>query len=260
MTKGNLRAEKDSCHVYKEDVYAHAKGMLFTVVMPNELDRHFNFEAAFIQNIQEYKEAFDQQLYLSATRSYLGNDDKRIFRIQQLSDRYTIPVVASNDVHYHDVTRRELQDILTCVREKCTIHEAGFRLHQNAERFLKPASEMHRLFRRYPEAIRNTMVIAEACTFDLDELKYVYPAEINPSGRAPLEELTYLTWKGAHDFYGESIPEKVEKMILYEMEFVKKWITQITFCLSRILFAKRVAGIFFAKGVDRPQIPLFVFA
>jgi len=222
LTKGNLRAEKGSCHLYKADVYEHAGGILFTAVMPSQLNRHFNFEASFIQNIQEYKEALGGQLYFSATRSYLGNDDKLVFRIRQLSDKYHIPVVATNDVHYHNPSRRELQDILTCVREKCTIQEAGFRLHQNAERYMKPVAEMHRLFRKYPDAIRNAMEISEACTFALDELKYVYPAEINQSGRSPLAELEYLTWKGAHGIYGEVIPEKVVKMIVHEMDFVKK--------------------------------------
>lgn len=222
LTKGNLRAEKGKCFLHRADVYEHAKGMLFTVVMPGVLNRHFNFEDSFVKQLDEYKEALRGQLYLSATRSYLGNDDKLIFRIRQLSDWYNIPVVATGDVHYHDPSRRELQDVLTCVREKCTIKEAGFRLHQNAERYLKPVEEMHRLFRKYPEAIHNTMEISEACTFSLDELKYVYPEEINKSGRSPQEELEYLCWKGAHEFYGEAVPEKVEKMIAYEMEFVKK--------------------------------------
>lgn len=222
LTRGNLRAEKGSCLLYKSDVFTHAKGILFVAVMPGELNRHFEFEEFFLQNIKKYQEALRGQLYLSATRSYLGNDDKLIFRIQQLSTKYNLPVVATNDVHYHNLSRRELQDVLTCVREKCTIHEAGFRLHQNAERYMKPIDEMHRLFRKYPDAIRNTLAITEACTFSLDELKYVYPAEINQSGRSPLEELEFLTWKGAHELYGEVIPEKVVNMIVYEMEFVQK--------------------------------------
>jgi error-prone DNA polymerase len=222
LTKGNLSAEKGQCHLHRADVYEHAKGILFAVVMPNQLNRHFNFEDSFKTMITEYHEALSGQLYLSATRNYLGNDDKLIFRIQQLSAQYHIPVVATGDVHYHDPSRRELQDVLTCVREKCTISEAGFRLHQNAERYLKPVAEMHRLFRRYPDTIRNTIAISEACTFSLEELKYVYPVEINPSGRSPLEELEYLTWKGAHDFYGDTIPDKVIKMVNYEMDFVRK--------------------------------------
>lgn len=222
LTEGNIRAERGKCHLYKQDVYRHAKGIIFTAIMPDKLDRHFRFDKSFISAIEEYREALPRQLYLSVTRTYLGNDDKRIFRIAQLSKQYGVPIVATNDVHYHEAERRELQDVLTCVREKCTISEAGFRLHQNAERFLKPVEEMHRLFRKYPEAIHNTLAITEACTFCLQELKYVYPAEINQSGRTPLEELDFLTWKGAHEIYGEAIPEKVVKMIHHEMDFVKQ--------------------------------------
>ncbi|SES23413.1 error-prone DNA polymerase [Pedobacter rhizosphaerae] len=222
LTLGNMRAEKGSCHLSRSDVYAHAKGIIFTLVMPSVLNRRFEFEPGFISALSEYREAFGRQLYLSATRSYLGNDDKLIFRIAQLSERFNVPVVATGDVHYHEPSRRELQDVLTCVREKCTIHEAGFRLHQNAERYMKPVEEMKRLFRRYPSAIANTLEISQACSFSLDELKYVYPEEINKSGRPPLEELEHLTWKGAHSFYGEVIPEKVVNMVNHEMEFVKK--------------------------------------
>ncbi|MCX2575699.1 error-prone DNA polymerase [Pedobacter sandarakinus] len=222
LTLGNMRAEKGSCHISRADVYAHSKGIIFCLVMPGELNRRFEYEPSFISAVAEYSQALNGQLYLAATRSYLGNDDKLIFRTSQLSDFYGIPVVATGDIHYHDPSRRELQDVLTCVREKCTIQDAGFRLHQNAERYMKEVAEMERLFRKYPSAIKNTMIIAEACNFSLDELKYVYPEEINQSGRSPMEELEFLTWKGAHEFYGEEIPEKVVKMIHHEMEFVRQ--------------------------------------
>ncbi|QPH38638.1 error-prone DNA polymerase [Pedobacter endophyticus] len=222
LTLGNMRAEKGSCHISRADVYAHSKGIIFTLIMPGELNRRFEYDPGFIDSVAEYREALGESLYLAATRSYMGNDDKLIFRTSQLSRFYNIPVVATGDIHYHDPARRELQDVLTCVREKCTIQEAGFRLHQNAERYMKEVAEMERLFRKYPSAIQNTMVIAESCNFSLDELKYVYPEEINKSGRSPLEELEYLTWKGANEFYGETIPEKVVNMINHEMAFVKQ--------------------------------------
>jgi len=222
LTLGNMRAEKGSCHISRDDVYAHSKGIIFTMVMPGVLNRRFEYDPSFIAAVAQYRDALGGQLYLAATRSYLGNDDKLIFRTKQLSDFYRIPVVATNDVHYHEPSRRELQDILTCVREKCTIQDAGFLLHQNAERYMKEVAEMERLFRKYPEAIENTQMISEACRFSLDELKYVYPEEINPSGRSPMEELEHLTWKGAHEFYGEVVPEKVVNMINHEMAFVKQ--------------------------------------
>ncbi len=84
---------------------------------------------------------------------------------------------------------RPLQDVLTCIREGCTMAEAGFRLAANAERHLKSPQEIGRLFRRRPDAAARTLEIVEACAFSLDELKYEYPAEPVPEGRTPQGEL-----------------------------------------------------------------------
>ena len=70
--------------------------------------------------------------------------------------RCRTPLVATNDVLYHAPERRPLQDVLTCIREHCTIDQAGFRLAANAERHLKPPAEMARLFRDHPEALART--------------------------------------------------------------------------------------------------------
>ena len=153
---------------------------------------------------------------------YCGDDAKLLYRIHQLSNEQHIPMVATNDVHYHHPIRRELQDVVTCIREKCTINNAGFRLHPNAERYLKPRDEMERLFRQYPEAVYHTQEIAEACRFSLDELKYQYPKEITSDGRTPQEELTFLTWQGAKQLFGERIPEKIKANIKYELAFMKE--------------------------------------
>ena len=94
--------------------------------------------------------------------------------------RAGIPLVATNAVLYHAPHRRPLQDVLTCIREKCTIAEAGFRLEANAERHMKSAKEMARLFAGHEDALRRSVEIAEACTFSLDELHYEYPDEPVP--------------------------------------------------------------------------------
>jgi len=218
LTLGNLRAEKGECHLYKEDVYQHAAGMKFAAIPPASLNERFDFEPAFKDTIKEYHDAFGGHLYLAASRSYHGDDNKKLYRLSQLK----IPMIATNDVYYHEPARRELQDILTCVREKCTIYNAGFKLHSNAERYLKPADEILRLFMLYPDMVGRTQEIAEACRFSLDSLQYVYPDEITTEGRTPQEELIYLTWKGAREQFGERIPPKVEKTIKYELEFIER--------------------------------------
>jgi error-prone DNA polymerase len=222
LTKGNLRAEKGQCHLYKTDVFEHAAGMKFIALPPASLNERFEFDTTFTVAMKEYREALRTNLYLSATRSYQGDDFKKLHRLSQLSSEYNIPLVATGDVHYHIPERRQLQDIVTCIREKCTIYTAGYRLHENAERYLKPQQEMLRLFRQYPDAILRTKEIADSCRFSLDTLKYIYPEEITSNGRTPQEELTHLAWEGAREHFGDHIPEKITTAIHYELAFIKE--------------------------------------
>lgn len=215
LTLGNLRAEKEKCHISKKDVYQHAEGSYFIIIPPDRLTQDFEFEFVFQTHVRDYQQ-YLPNLYLAATKYYTGDDAKRLFLLAELG----VPLVATNDVHYHSVSRRELQDVLTCIREKCTIFNAGYKLHQNAERHLKERSEMERLFRNYPEAIANSQVIADACRFDLRSLKYKYPSELTTEGRTPQQQLEYLTWKGANSFYQNEIPPKVKKAIEDELEII----------------------------------------
>jgi len=222
LTVGNLRAEKGECQLYKEDVYTYAKGIKFIAVPPDSLNTSFNFDNSFEIVLKEYCEAFGENLYIAATRRYHGDDNKYLYRIAQLSSRFDIPMIATNDVHYHIPKRRQLQDILTCIREKCTIYNVGYRLHPNAERYLKPEQEMLRLFRQYPGSIGKTQELAEACQFSLDSLQYEYPVEITSEGRTPQEELTHLAWNGAKEIYGDVLPDKVIHAIKHELKFIEQ--------------------------------------
>lgn len=222
LSTGNLRAEKGDCHLYKADVYQFAEGVKFIALPPDTLNDSFDFDAAFKKELQAYHESLGTQLYLAATRYYRGDDQKYLYRLAQLSRELNLPLVATNDVHYHIAERRELQDVLTCIREKCTIYTAGFKLHPNAERYLKPADEMERLFNKYPDAIRRTQEIVADCTFSLDELKYQYPEEITSGGRTPQEELTYLAWKGAREIFNGQLSEKTVAAIKHELSFIEQ--------------------------------------
>ncbi|MEC3879059.1 error-prone DNA polymerase [Parapedobacter sp. 10938] len=222
LTKGNRRAVKGQCHLYRADILAHGEGIYFIAVPPDKLTATFELEPDYIQHITAYREALGSYFCLGAVRTYTGDDAKKLFRIHQLCETLDIPMVALNDVHYHVPERRELQDVLTCIREKCTIQTAGFRLCSNAERYIKPSDEMARLFRQYPEAIQNATAIADACHFSLSELEYVYPEELVPEGHTPQEELTRLTWEGAGKRYPGGIPDKVREAITQELAFIAR--------------------------------------
>lgn len=222
LTEGNLRAEKGECHLYKADVYRYAGGIKFIMIPPDKLDEAFEVNKEFVTALQEYVSKLGKHLYLGIVRTYQANDNKKMFRVAQLGKKFNVPLVAMNDVHYHAPERRELQDVLTCIREKCTIQTAGYKLYQNAERYLKPAEEMKRLFAQYPQAIENTKVIAEACQFCLSELKYTYPKGLTTEGRTHQEELAHHTWIGAHKMFEGTIPEKVKESIKFELDFIER--------------------------------------
>jgi error-prone DNA polymerase len=139
LTTGNLRTEKGKCILFKKDVYQFARGTKFVVLPPARLNEVFDFDTSFKNVLKEYRDVFGEHLSIAASRMYNGDDTKHLYRVAQLAKHLGMPLVATNDVHYHHPSRRELQDIVTCVREKCTIYNAGFLLLPNAERKISEA-------------------------------------------------------------------------------------------------------------------------
>ncbi|OKS88711.1 error-prone DNA polymerase [Mucilaginibacter polytrichastri] len=217
LTIGNLRAEKEKCFLYKADVYKYSEGSIFVIIPPQSITAEFELPKKFKNEAAEYRQNL-KNLYLAASRTFADGDAKRLFLLSELD----VPLVATNNVHYHDPSRRELQDVLTCVRAKRTIFNAGYLLHQNAERYLKEAKEMERLFHAYPDAIVNTQKITDACNFDLKSLQYEYPDELVPEGMTADDYLAEVTFKGAHEFFGETLAPKLEKQLRFELDFVKR--------------------------------------
>ncbi len=210
LGKTQRGAPKGDCWIELVDVLAHADGQLFAAIPPEVPDEHF------IRFLAECRNGLGDRLSLVASHGCRGDDARRIAKLAKMD----VPLLATNDVHYHVPGRRPLQDVLTCVREKCTIDEAGFRLAANAERYLKPPAEMARLFCDYPEAIARTMEIAQACRFSLDELKYEYPHEMTGNGRSAAEELAHLAWDGARTRYPGFIPDKIKAAIEHELALI----------------------------------------
>jgi error-prone DNA polymerase len=213
LTLGQRRAEKGECTLFLDDVAAHAEGLIF-IALPDATD--------FETQLHRIKEALPPRtpLYLAARHSYRGDDRARIETLAQLAARARTPLVATGAVLYHAPHRRPLQDVLTCIREKCTIAEAGFRLEANAERHLKPPREMARLFKGHEDALARTIEIAEACTFSLDELRYEYPDEPVPHGKTPQSHLEDLTWEGARWRFPDGIPAHVRDTLQRELALV----------------------------------------
>ena len=176
----------------------------------------------FADQLRHIAGTLDSQPYLAAHHLYRGDDRRRLAALAGLSSRSRTPLVATNDVHYHAPERRPLQDVITCIREGCTIHEAGYRLLANAECHIKPAAEMVRLFKGYEAAIERTLEIVDRCRFSLGDLRYDYPDEPVPAGKTPQSHLEDLTWTGAAQRYPKGIPDKVRTILKNEFELIAK--------------------------------------
>ena len=156
------------------------------------------------------------RVWLGAACRFGGSDRARLNRIADLAHRVGVPMLATNDVLYHEPGRRVLQDVVTCIREHITIDEAGRRLEANAERHIKPPEEMARLFREHPAAIAETERFAAGIGFSLDQLKYNYPTE-KIGDETSQETLERLTWEGAAKRFPNGIPDQVKRVLWSEI-------------------------------------------
>ncbi len=215
LSTGNRRALKGECHIDLAEIVAAAEGQIF-IAMPEGDWRGFT---AFLQTLAE---AAPGRTYLGARHDHRGHDRRRLGELAELAQRCGTPMVATADALYHTPTQRPLQDVLTCIREKCSIAEAGLRLESNAERHLKSADEMRQLFRDYPDAVSRTAEIANACRFSLDELKYEYPDEPIPEGKTPQQHLIDLVEAGKKVRYPKGVPADVEAVVQTELRIIEE--------------------------------------
>ena len=213
---------KGECHLTFEDFLAFSEGQIVAPIPPDDVFQSAENAHAFEAHLARLAARLKGRVYLAVSCRFHGDDAKRLHRLAALAQAARVPLIATNDVLYHDPARRRLQDVLTCIRDTCTIDEAGFRLARNAERHLKSAGEMARLFAAYPEAISNTTELASRCTFNLKELTYEYPNEIAPNGEDPQARLERLTWEGLKRRYPDGTPAPVVQQIEHEFELIAR--------------------------------------
>ncbi|MDF1585635.1 error-prone DNA polymerase [Marinimicrococcus flavescens] len=214
LTLGKRRAAKAACMLTLDDVLAHAEGQVMALLPPDAPGEAF---AGLLRHLRSH---LGRDLFLAASHLYRGDDAARIDLLAGMARDASVRLLATNDAHCHDPARRRLQDVLTCIREHCTIAEAGRHLFANAERHLKPPAEMARLFRAHPGALESSLEILERCRFSLDELAYDYPVQDAYEGRTPDEELARRTWTGAAERYPDHLPEKVRQLLARELELI----------------------------------------
>jgi error-prone DNA polymerase len=207
--------EKGECHLTLDDLLEFAEGQLLVLTLPHR------FEAAkALDVLDRLQHSRADGVWLAASLLYRGDDRRRLARLHRLAAEAHVQLLATNEVLYHHPARRPLQDVLTCIREKATIEAIGKRLEANAERYLKPANEMARLFREVPEAITETMRFAGRIDFSLDQLKYQYPDEPVPPGKTAQLHLEDLTWEGVDKHFPDGIDDRLRATLQKELNLI----------------------------------------
>ncbi len=209
------RIAKGDCRLDFAGAAALGGGLTALVPAPARID------GVFERRLRAWRAAWPDDLYLAVSPRRRGDDRARLNRLATLAAQTGAPMVATNAVLYHHPERRPLQDVLTCIREKTTIDEAGFRLQANAERHLKPAAEMARLFRGHEAALDRTVEIAGQIGFDLTQLSYHYPNEPIPPGWTANRRLAQLVCQGARERFPQGVPAKIKQTIFKELRLIR---------------------------------------
>jgi error-prone DNA polymerase len=216
LTVGNRRAPKGECWLDFADYLAHAEG-LQTILIPAFA---FGDEPYALGSYLQQIRAAAGEAWLAAPFQFNGEDRRRIRQLQHLAAQAGARLLATTEPLMHHADRRPLLDVVTCIREKQKLDNAGALLARNAERQLKPPHEMARLYRDAPEAVAESLRFLEGVSFSMDQLRYEYPEEVAEGYSDPQEALVALSWKGAHDRYPEGIPDKVSAALKRELEIV----------------------------------------
>ncbi|HET6611008.1 MAG TPA: error-prone DNA polymerase [Kofleriaceae bacterium] len=168
----------------------------------------------------DLRDAFGDGLYAVIARHLLASDPDTEDRVRSAAAALAIPTVAATEVLYHHRARRDLQDVVTCIRHGVQLSAAGRRIRANAEHDLLAPAKMAARYADDPHSLARTMEIAGRCRFSLAELRYRYPSERLPDGTTSMEHLRQLTIAGAQKRYPGGIPAAVTAQIERELALI----------------------------------------
>ncbi|HSG96934.1 MAG TPA: error-prone DNA polymerase [Woeseiaceae bacterium] len=210
ITAARRAAEKGRYELTRPDFEAGLPGCL-ALWVPDQ---------RFTLDVEDHwlRETFRDRLWIAVELLADGRQRDQLARLRDEGRRLKLPLVASGDVHMHCRARRVLQDAVTAIRHGTTIDRAGFTLYANGERHLRSLEVLQRIYP--PDLLEETVRIADAIDFSLEDLRYEYPDEIVPEGDTPTTYLRRLTEEGMQKRWPRGVPQKVVRLVEHELELI----------------------------------------
>jgi len=218
ITKGRRRSPKGEYELGIDDLIFGLQHCL-AIWIPEHCDQDQNHEDQLAIGTK-LKRLFKDRIWLGVELFWQSRDQKNYLFSEQLSNALQMNMVACNDVHMHHKSRKPLQDTLTAIRHNTTIQALGTSRQSNAERYLKPLKILRH---QYPiTLLEESRRIADLCHFSMEELRYEYPREVVPKGLTPHQYLRKITMQGAQLRWSKGVPDKVMKLLEYELRIIQE--------------------------------------
>lgn len=167
-----------------------------------------------------YRDLFGpENFYLELQNHGLREQAMVNIGLAEISRKQGIPLVAANDCHYVYQEDAEVQDVMLCIQTGKTIDDPNRMKFDNDQFYLKSYEEMAQALPDYPQALDNTLKIAEDCNFHFDFNTNHMPAFQTPEGLTEKEYLRKICQKGLVDRYGEDNKEAQERLD-YELNVI----------------------------------------
>jgi len=226
LTNAHLRCEKGKNAIQWEELPQFKDGL---VALTGDAEgplwrelQHARTHERMIATLQKLFKIFGpNHLFVEVQRHHMRGEERIIRALRQIAERFGLPLLATNGVLYAQPRGRQVLDLFTCIRNHTHLDVAGTLLEQNNERYLKTAEQMQKLFADLPQALKNTVRLAERLQFSLENLGYEFPSYRTPAGESMETCLRQQVWNGAVHRYKILTPA-VKTQIERELALIEK--------------------------------------
>ncbi|MDD5680711.1 MAG: DNA polymerase III subunit alpha, partial [Candidatus Omnitrophica bacterium] len=225
ITAGYLEGFYYRPRIDKEILSQHSKGLICTsACLKGEIPHLIN--SGQIEQARNtavfFKELFGKDFYLEVQDNLIKEQEDVNVKIIELARQLDIPLVATNDVHYVKKEEARAHEALLALQTQTTLDDPNRMRMQTDEFYLKSAAEMARKFGQdCPDALKNTLEIAEKCNLELDFKKTHLPHYKVPAGKKRDDYLRDLVWEGINKKY-TAITDEIKNRLEHELNIIEK--------------------------------------